>query len=63
MVMPIQGVAITVLFFIVIKNWGGEKERDLLSYDTIKILHCNVSLLCFVKDVSGIYCFYYFQLS
>lgn len=52
------------MFFIVLKNWGGKKERDLVSYDTIKILYCNVSgLLCFVKDVSGIYCFYYFQLS
>lgn len=47
-VMPIQAIAITMLFFIVIKNWGGEKERDLLSYDTIKILHCNVSLVCCV---------------
>lgn len=36
------------VFFIVIKNWGGKKERDLVSYDTIKILRCNVSLVCCV---------------
>lgn len=58
-----SAIQIEVMYFSL---WSGtQREKGyLLSYGTIKILHCHVSgLLCFVKDVSDVYCSYCFQPS
>lgn len=58
-----RAIQIEVMYFSL---WSGtQREKGyLLSYGTIKILHCHVSgLLCFVKDVSDVYCSYCFQPS